>query len=113
MSTVTVMCKTPNGFIMEVNGVAKQINGWNTQTGSIIQVAQLEKVGQTDDVDENFWNAWLSKYKDHPMVSNGLVHAQSSANSAKAEAKERKGTKSGAEAIDPNAKNNGVEKETN
>ncbi|CCH57739.1 hypothetical protein A323_gp31 [Acinetobacter phage AP22] len=112
MATVTVMCKTSNGITMEVDGVIKHINGWNTQTGSIIQVAKLERVGQTDDVDENFWKAWLNKYKDHRLVANGLIHAKPSPSSAKAEAEERAGTKSGMEALDPDAVIGGVTKET-
>lgn len=123
MATVTVMCKTPNGFEMEVNGVVKVINGWNSKQGSILQLSASEKVGITEGIPKDFWDAWRTKHASHPFVAGGrdmngndvppIVSAQATINSAKAQAKENAGSKVGLEAIDPSAKNNGVEKETN
>ena len=111
MATVTVMLKNPMGIIAKVGKTEMQFNGWNTQTGQIIQVAPLERVGQTDDVPAEFWEAWEKENIDHPLVTNGLISAQASVKSAQAEAKERAGVKSGFEALDPRKEAAGVKQD--
>ena len=108
MSTVTVSCKTPNGILMQVGNKEFKINGWNNNDSLII--TSLEKVGITHDVPADLWKAWLEQHKDHPLHKNGLIFANASTSTVKAESKERKGTVSGLEALDPNAKTKGVEK---
>jgi hypothetical protein len=112
MATVVVSCKTPNGFIMEVDGVTQVINGWNSKEALVIRLLDGTQAALTSDVDAEFWKKWLSIYKDHPLVANGNVFAESTENTAKAATKERTGVKSGMEALDPNVKVDGVEKET-
>ena len=102
MSTVTVSCKTPNGFVMEVDGTRVNINGFNAKEhGQLLVIEGHEAVGLTHDVPEAFFKKWLEKFKDHPLHTNGLVFADVSVNKVKAETKERKGVKSGMEPIDP------------
>ena len=108
MSTVTVSLKWPNGIILQVSDKQQKIKGWNDEDKVII--TSLEKVGVTEEVDAGLWKAWLEQHKNHPLVVNGLIFAAETANKAKAESKERKGVKSGAEPIDPNRKQDGVEK---
>lgn len=107
MSTVTISCKTPNGILMQVGKVQQKIKGWNDEERVII--TSLEKVGITEEVDAGLWKSWLEQHKNHPLVVNGLIFANESTNKVKAESKERKGVKSGAEPIDPNHKQAGVE----
>lgn len=110
MSTVSISCKTPNGIIMQVGETSYPIAGWNTKESIIVAVGHIEKVGITEDIPTEFWKKWLEQHKDHPIVVNGLIFASESTNKAKAESKERKGVKSGSEALDPNAKVGGVSK---
>lgn len=107
MSTVTVALKHPNGIDAVVDGKKITFNGWNS--GSIVQVGTISKVGLTPDVPTEFWDKWRVQFKDHPLFTNGLIHAQATESKAKAEAKERKETVSKMEAIDPNKKVNGIE----
>lgn len=108
MSTVTVSCKTPNGFLLQVGKAEQVIKGWNSNEIEVL--SNVERVGFTHEVDANLWKQWLEANKETLLVKNGLVFANESANKVRAEAKERKGVKSGSEAIDPNAKQDGVEK---
>lgn len=110
MSTVSISCKTPNGILMQVGENTVTINGWNAKESIIVPVGHIEKVGITEDVPTALWKAWLEKHKNHPLVVNGLIFAAETTNRAKAESKERKGVKSGAEALDQNAKVDGVSK---
>ncbi len=54
-----------------------------------------EKIGLTTDVDKSFWDKWRETYKDHPICVNQYVYETKSESSAKAQAKELKGVKSG------------------
>lgn len=112
MSTVTVVCKTPNGFVMDVDNHQISIAGWNTKQGGIIHLAGFDRAGYTEDVPKDFWEKWKTNHVNHPLITNNLVHAQASTRSAKAEAKEKQAAKSGLEAIDPDANHGDVEKET-
>lgn len=96
MSNVIVSCKTPNGFIMEVNGVTQKINGFNSEY-SILVYEKGAAIGITHDVNEDFWKAWLSKHKNHPLVTGGHVFISKSENSARSQAKEMKAEKTGME----------------
>ena len=112
MATVVVSCKTPNGFIMEVDGVTQTINGWNSKEALVVILKDGTKAALTSDVDANLWDKWRSIYKYHELVANGCVFAESTENTAKAATKERTGVKSGMEALDPNKEVDGVTKET-
>ena len=111
MSTVSVSLKYPNGILMQVGDKELKLNGWNAKESIIVPVGKVEKVGITEDVPAEFWKAWLEKFKDHPLVVNGLIFASESNSRAKAESKERKGVKSGLEALDKDAQVGGVTKD--
>lgn len=110
MSTVTVSLKWPKSIIMQVGDKELVLNGWNAKEQIIITLGNQERVGITEDVPVELWDAWRKKLKDHPLFLNGLIFAETTTAKAKEATKERKGIKSGAEALDPNAKSGGVSK---
>lgn len=112
MATVTVSCKTPNGFSMEVDKKIVVINGWNSKEAFVVPCADGVKAALTSGVDAEFWKSWLATHKNHPLVTNGMVFAENTDDKARDATKERKSVKSGLEALNPNDKSNGVEKET-
>ncbi len=97
MSTVIIACKTPSGFTMELNGKEIKINGSNTEDGMIV-FERGEQIGITYDVPKDFWDAWRKKFADHPLNTGGFVFETKSEKSAKDQAKDEKGNKTGLEA---------------
>ena|SRR5690625_181852 len=99
MSTVTIGCKLANGILMsaEVNGklVEQRINGWNQN------IIQGTEHGITHDVSKALWDAWREQFKESKLVKGGFIFAHTSEKSVKAEAKEKKGNKSGTEQLTP------------
>jgi hypothetical protein len=102
MATITVGCKLPHGLIIEVDGHAVTLNGKNSSN-------VIGGYGLTEGVDKDFFGKWMSANRDSAAVKNGLIFAQDRADSARSEAKERKGVKNGTEGIDPNKPAPGVE----
>lgn len=103
MSTVTVSCKNPNGYLMQVGDKTIHLAGWNTANATVIYLADGSQAALTSDVPEDMWNVWREKFKAHDMFVNGLVFSSATDSRAKAETKERKGVKSGLEALDKDA----------
>lgn len=101
-SIVIVGCKLPNGLIAEVQGVEVKFNGLNTS-----QI--VGGFGITENVDAEFWDAWLEQNKYMPYVKGGFVFAHTEAASVKSEAKEKQGEKTGLEPLDPSKKPAGIE----
>jgi len=106
MATVIIGCKTPNGFWMEHEGVKVKINGTQSEDG-FIMVEKGVTVGITYDVDKSLWDAWRTKFANHPLVSGSepykepFVFEAKSESSAKAQAKETKSVKTGLEQKTP------------
>ena len=102
MATVILACKTPAGFIMEVNGVKLQINGYNSKE-NVIRYDNGQLIGITYDVPKDFWDAWRAKHVNHPLVAGSEPYKQpfvfeaKSEASVKAIAKETKEVKTGLE----------------
>ena len=96
MSTVILACKTPAGFIMEVNGVKLTIHGYNSKE-NVIRYDGAELIGITYDVPKDFWDAWRKTYASHDLNVNQLVFEERSEKSVKDKAKELKSQKSGME----------------
>lgn len=94
MSTVTIACRLPAGLTLEVDGIKKKINGYNSPDG-FVMVDRDEKIGLTTDVDKSFWDKWRETYKDYRICTNQYIYETKSESSAKAQAKELKGVKSG------------------
>lgn len=95
---VTIGCKLPNGILLSANIDGKLVEhrlcGWSSSNilGS--------NCGFTDDVPKDLWDEWVKNFKEHRLVKNGLVFAQSSNSKAKSEAKEKESEKSGKEQLD-------------
>lgn len=93
MAQVTVGCKLPNGLHLDVEGKRTTLNGANS--------SRIVGGYGLSEVDKDFWEAWSKAYADSPLVKNGLVFAQGSANSAEAKAREQAEIRSGFERLEP------------
>lgn len=91
MNTVTVLNRLPHDLVLEVESTKIVINGANKET--IIGSGY----GVTENVDADFFAAWLNKYKDFKFVADGLVVAAKSDREAKAKGKDLAEKKSGLE----------------
>ena len=100
MATVVLGCKVPNGFVMEVDGISKRINGAHTEYGTIAY-DRGEQIGITSDVDKSLWDAWRARHANHPLCAKGHVFEAKSEASVKAIAKETKEVKTGLEQKTP------------
>ena len=98
---VTVGCKLAHGLVIGINGVHARLNGANDS--KIIGGYGLTQV------DKELADAWFEAYKEFDPIKAGLIFVQSKEDNAKAEASERKGTKSGAEKLNPKAPAPGIE----
>lgn len=122
---VTVMLKHPSGIIMRLfrqekyeepvlgggvreasravlikepvrlNGFARPLNG---EAPDFLIVGGY---ASTPNVDADFFEEWMRQNATHPLVVNHLIFAHGSENSARDEAKEKKGLKSGLEPLVP------------
>ncbi|WP_432784686.1 hypothetical protein AAEX37_01961 [Oligella sp. MSHR50489EDL] len=91
--TVVVGCKLPNGIIMQVGEQSHVIKGFNHS-------AVIGGHGITEDVPKDLWDAWLKENKDRDLCKNGFIFAHSKVTSTKAEATEKKATKSKTEPLE-------------
>lgn len=94
LNVVTVGCKLPHGVLAQVDDVSVTFNGANS---TLI----IGGHGITEQVDAEFWQAWLAQSKDLAFVREGLVFADGKADNTKAQAKEKLGTKTGLEPVNP------------
>ena len=90
--TVIVGCKLPNGLVAEVNSKTVHFNGANS---AVI----IGGHGITENVDAEFWQAWLTQNKDLVFVQKGLVFADAKAVNTKAESQEKAEEKTGLEPV--------------
>jgi hypothetical protein len=103
MSYVTVGLKHPNGIIMKVGTTEVVLNGYNKNV-----IHTQDPTGYTEGVPEDLWNKWLEQNKNHPLHTGGFIFVDKSTNKVKAEAVEKKGVKTGTEAIIPDDVKNKV-----
>ena len=101
-NVVTVGCKLPYSFMIQLNGKSAVLNGANN-------TKIIGGHGITENVDAELFNAWYQANKERALVKNGFVFAYENKADTKAAAKERSKNKSGLEPINPKDKNNGVE----
>ncbi len=125
-ATVTIICKIPQGFALQL--YKKQTVSEVTQNGhrdverhypiegKVVYIrgpAHAQNEGPrcrmaggyaiTENVSKDHWDEWMRQVgKDHPAVQNGLIQAFPDARSAVDEAKKFIGLKTGLERIDPN-----------
>jgi hypothetical protein len=125
--TVTVACKLPHGFIMQLQEKTTQVQPvmggglreteiWvpsnshppiplygNAHPQNMAPIADIASgFALTYDVPKDFWDVWVAQNKTLPAVKNGLIFAQPNARRTKDEAKEKVGLKTGLERLDPN-----------
>jgi hypothetical protein len=125
--TLTVACRVPNGLVLQVFGSEDwqeplmgggykpvqrafvrhdmgrvTLNGPARKIGADTPYEIRHGVGLTHGVDAALFNAWLEQNKDSDIVKKGLVFASPKPRDVVAQAKERRGEKSGMEPIDPN-----------
>jgi hypothetical protein len=123
--TLTVACKLPCGYVMEVWGMEERqeeilgggfrvvkravslgkrvkINGAARKIGQDSPHEIRYGVGLTHGVDADFFAAWLDQHKDDDLVKNGIIFAAAKSIDVEAQAKDRSPQRSGLEAVDPN-----------
>lgn len=111
MSTVTVACNLPHGVHMQlyklIDGVAQPLGERVTLNGGNHPGA-IAGWGVTENVDKAFVEKWISDNVDLKFVRDGAIVVREKTNNVVAEVREKKGRKSGFEALDPNKKPAGV-----
>lgn len=103
MPQIIIGCKLPNGLILELDDKRVILNGANS---AII----IGGHGITENVDADFWAAWLAKNKGMSFVKAGHVFAHEKPANVAAQAKERASEKTGFEGANPEAPGAGLEK---
>jgi hypothetical protein len=126
--TVTVACKIPNGFIMQLErrestiepspaggrkievgrkiGEPIKLNGFATPlTGAPPEHQIVGGFGLTHGVPKDFWDKWLDQFGELDVVKQGLIFAHEKRENVEAEAREKKGLRSNMEPLDPEGRN--------
>ncbi len=105
--TVIVGCKLPNGLLLQVGTVTIRVNGkarYNMPSPTRKTLnTDVEFADGLTVVDKVFWDKWLADHKDYQPVLSGHIYASPSRNDAVAKAKDTEQSKTGLEAVDPNA----------
>ena len=94
MATVTVASKLPFNLRAVLGDKALELNGFNSDF-------TIAGFGITENVDEEFFNAWAKANASLAFLKKGLVFSQNKKVNAEAEAKEKTQVKSGFEGINP------------
>jgi len=93
MARVIIGCRLPNGIVLEhpANPLKKvELSGMNKVTIIGAGFAQ-------NDVDADFWEAWISANGKFPAVKNGSIFVAKSSDDAMAKARDMKKEKTGFE----------------
>lgn len=107
MTKVTVGLKLASDLVIETGGKLVTINGFSKN-----RIEITGGHGITQDVDKALWDKWLQQNKETKLVKGGYIFAHESNEKAKAEAKEKKDTKSGTEKLKQNSAGVETAKET-
>ncbi|MGH9640853.1 MAG: hypothetical protein ACRD3Q_00360 [Terriglobales bacterium] len=117
-ATVSVACKLPNGFIMELIESSAMLQPAVRGRTVIIAGANSLRVGNLHpmvlpyaitEVDEAFARKWFEANKDLTFVRNGAVFIQDNAAKAAAKAKEQAQVTTGLEPLNPGKPPEGIE----
>jgi hypothetical protein len=123
-ATVTVACKHPAGFLLQLHqfadhaiplpggGTSKEkmarpvgdpvrIHGPATPHGEAPRAVIVGGYALTSGVPKDFWEKWLEQNKDAALVKNHLIFAYDKEADTRADAKEHAGVRTGMEPIDP------------
>lgn len=101
MATVTVGNKIPNGIIAELGDKRVLLRGSNSSN-------VIGGHGITENVDADFFAAWLKKNAELPFVKLGFVFAHEKPQAVAAQAKEHADEVTGLEPLSPDAKPAGL-----
>jgi hypothetical protein len=108
MPTVTVACKLPNGLQLKLEGKPPvELLGNSVPFG--VAPRDIGGYALTHGVDAEFFEAWITKYKDYEPVKRGLVFAYTKEQDARARALEMREEKSGLEPVDQRNPGPGLE----
>ncbi|MBS0986887.1 MULTISPECIES: hypothetical protein [Acetobacter] len=99
-TTVTVGCKLPGGLVLRLRDVTHTLAGANTS--SVIGGYGLTRL------PADFWQAWAEAYAHYPLLRQGLIFAQSTAEKGAAQAREQAELRSGLEAVNPHTPAPGI-----
>ena len=125
---VTVCCKTPHGFWLELDELHHDIPGLGGTVadvyrpsgkrfqicGSLADHAKSNNHGRVvagyglTEVPADFWEAWVKQHKGFPPLTNGTLFAQPNPDRAGRQAKEQTTIKTGMEPMDPNKPAKGI-----
>lgn len=134
--TVTVACKLPHG--VELRVFRMETTNEPVMGGGSREVSKAQQVGEsviiagvahpqggapratiaeggyalTPGVPKDFWEKWLADNKGSDMVRNGMIFAAGAEGSVRAQSRERKDERSGAERLDPAKLPNNLKKAT-
>lgn len=111
-ATVTVGCKLPHGFHLALHGEPDASGNRPELDRYTVAGANASEIigghGITPGIPKDFWDEWLRRNKNTPMVRNGLIFADESAARVAGEANSRKENETGFEGIDPKKPGKGV-----
>ena len=105
---ITIGCRLPNGLTLAHPNpdvkVKVTLAGLHTdRPGKIIGAPYV-----TTEIDADFWETWKTAYKDYAPLKNGAIFEARTEQEAKAKSREFEKTKTGLEALNPDA--HGVKK---
>ena len=108
---VFVACKLPNGHWLHIHNLVEDPSNPKAKLAQQVDKVLLRGTNSPDaflvgdygitPVDADFWDAWISVHESSPLVKNGLIFAQTTERSTRAEAAKREGILSGFEPVDP------------
>lgn len=96
MSKVTIGLKLSGDLMISVGDKNVLLNG---SQKNLVQIENGH--GITENVDKDFWEAWLQENKESKLVKGGYIFANEKTVEVKAEAKDKKDNKSGTEKLNP------------
>jgi hypothetical protein len=103
MPKIAVGCKLPNGLHLDHGGKRVTLKGAND---SVVVGGH----GITEEVDQDFFDAWMQAHQDFQPVKQSLIFAHAKRANVEAEAKEKANNKSGFERLNPDAPAPGIKK---
>lgn len=100
-TTVTVCCKYPNGFLMQLGNR----DDANYEEQGLKGISHMRVIGAqwgiTEGVSKDFWERWKAAKKDFKFIKGGFIFAQDKAADAKAAANAAGDMKTGLERLQP------------
>lgn len=131
--TVTVACKLPHGLILRIFDMAETqepvmgggsrtvkvarerperavLNGWSHPQNRAPAHPIISGFALTHGIDKDLWDAWKAQNIENDIVKNHLVFAHEKDANVAAEAKEKRGVRSGLERLDPAKLPRGIQK---